>query len=430
MAKSVVKLIAILLVIFVICYVAIFGIQIGRDFYMPGVLSDHGIRQGLDLRGGSVIVFEADTPSPTAEQLSAAQSVLRARLDSLGFHEATVELQGGNRIRVEVPDMANPVEAAEMLGTTGLLTFVGGDGEVIMTGAYIQSAEVRNEPLGPGLRQRHISVTTTPEGQALWSEGTARVFALPQEQRYISIMLDDDIISSPRLQGVLSERDFVITGGGATGFEPEEAAFLAGIINSGRLEVPLIRVELTQVSATLGERALETSVLAGLIGLLLIMLFMLIFYKLPGLVASMALLSFVGIMGIILANFRINLTLPGIAGILLAIGMANDAEILIFERIREEIRLGKSIRASVDAGFRRARTAILDGEITTLIIALILFFAGTGPVSGFGLALAIGVVVSLFTALVITRIILNQMVGLNLKQPWLYGVRTSKGGDA
>ena len=461
MAKSIVKLVAIILAIFLICYVAIFGLEIGRDFYRPGVLSDRGIVQGLDLRGGSVIVFEADTESPTYDQMVSAESVLRARLDNMGYFEAIVERQGSAQIRVEIPDMANPGEAADMLGSVGELTFVGGDGVPIMTGAYIQSAEVRNAPVDhTGRSQIHIGVSTTSDGQSIWASETARVFQLPDETnpnfvemaaqnlgmlpeeiiahqpvnwRSVAIMLDGDLISAPVLQGALTERDFIITGGGPGGFEPDVARNLAGVINAGRLDIPLVQVELRQVSATLGDRALNASVLAGLIGLLLIMLFMILVYRLPGFVASMALLTFVGIMGIILANFRINLTLPGIAGILLAIGMANDAEILIFERIREEIRLGKTIRASVDTGFRRALTAIFDGEITSFIIAGILFWLGSGPVRGFGLTLMIGIAVSLFTAVVVTKLILNQMVGLNLKQPWLYGVRSEKsseGGDA
>jgi len=243
----------------------------------------------------------------------------------------------------------------------------------------------------------------------------------------VAIVLDGHVVSAPAVRDRLNERELSITGQ----FDEEDARDLANIINSGRLNVPLTIVSHSYVSATLGEDALDTSIFAGLIGLLLILLFMFLVYRLPGLVSSIALLTFMAIFGLILAGFQMNLTLPGIAGIILTIGMANDAEILIFERIKEELRLGKTVRAAVDAGFRRALPAIIDGEITTFIIAAILFAMGTGPVAGFGLKLMLGVVISFFTAVILTRLLLKVLVGLNVKNPWLYGLgKQAKGGDA
>ena len=461
MAKSVVKLAAILLAIALVCYVAIFGVAIGRNFHIPGVTE--GIQQGLDLVGGSVIVFEADTDSPTPEQLNSAQSVLRTRLDGLMLHDATIEhLQATNRLRVEIPAMGDPHEAAAVLGEVGLLTFIGGDGQFIMTGAYVESASVQNDFTIPGApRQRFIEFNLTEEGRQAFAAATARLAGMQAQNvnenfsemaaeanpelfpngvniglqsvlwNSVAIVLDENLVSAPRVQERLDTTTLTITGGGPGGFEVDEADHLTNIINSGRLEVPLRAVQLSYVSATLGPRALETSLWAGLIGLLLIMLFMMVFYKLPGLMSSIALVGFISIVGLILANFNVNLTLPGIAGIILSIGMANDANILIFERLKEEMRNGKTVRASVDSGFRRALPAIVDGELTTLFIAIILWVMGEGPVAGFGMALAIGVVVSFFSAVVLTRMLLNQMVGLSLKQPWLYGVSaSSKGGEA
>jgi len=453
MAKSIVKLGAILLIIVLICYIALFGLNLSNlhdSLNFPGILlterdaegnlqrNPNGIVLGLDLEGGSLIVFEADTPSPTVDQMDSAFAVIRARLDGMGFPEATVERQGNYQIRVEVPGMENPHEAVSLLGSVGLLTFVGGDGIEIMTGAYVDSAEARfdiaNDRLG-AQREWHIGFTLSEEGRQAFSQATARVSMLGADpetgmpRNYIAIVLDENIVSMPMVSQQLDTRELIITGN----FDQEEARHLAGVINAGRLDVPLRHVELRSVSATLGVQALNTSVIAGLLGLLLIILFMLIFYKLPGLMASIALLGFVGIVGILLANFRINLTLPGIAGILLSVGMANDANILIFERLKEELKLGKTVRASVDSGFRRALPAIIDGEFTTLIIAITLVWLGQGPIFAFGQALAIGVVVSFFTAVVITRLLLNQMVGLGLKQEWLYGTKEnkpSKGGDA
>ena len=465
MAKqSIVKLIAILIVIAIVFYaaIAISGDLFGVDWELPGNIgADRGIRRGLDLVGGAVIVFQADAESPTPDQLHSAYTVLRRRLDNMGFTEATVDIQPPNQVRVEVPEMTNPAEAAEALGALGLLTFVGGDGQLIMTGAYVENATVRYDFVGAGLhREIHIEFTLSAAGQAAFANATGRL-AAPQGQHVphfqdlfmamtmtetevfpeivaivnsefpvmsnsIAIILDGEIVSAPAVSQRLNDSRLIITGQ----FTRADAQDLADTINAGRLGVPLVQTEMYAVDPSLGQQALPLSILAGLIGLLLIMLFMLIVYRLPGLMASIALLGFVGIMFLVLGFFRVNLNLPGIAGILLSIGMANDANILIFERIKEEMRLGKTVRASVDTGFRRALPAIIDGEFTTLIIACILWVGGTGAIQGFGMALAIGVLVSFFTAVVITRLLLNQMVGLNLKNPKLYAaVSPSKGGD-
>ena len=389
--------------------------------------------------GGIIIIFEADAPNATPEQMQTAQATLRSRLDGMGYHNAIIELRNDNQIFVSVPRAEDPHEIAAILGSVGLLTFVGGDGIEIMTGAYVDSAEARFDVTGQQFgaqREWHIWFTLSEEGRQAFSDATARVSALGADpetgmpRNYIAIVLDDTVVSMPMVTQRLDQRELIITGN----FEQEDARHLAGVINAGRLDIPLRHVELRSVSATLGVQALNTSVIAGLLGLLLIILFMLIVYKLPGLMASIALLGFVGIVGILLANFGINLTLPGIAGILLSVGMANDANILIFERLKEEIKLGKTVRASVDSGFKRALPAIIDGEFTTLIIACLLLTPwATGPIRAFGQALAIGVIVSFFTAVVITRMLLNQMVGLGLKKQWLYGVKEdkpSKGGDA
>ncbi|MCL2838683.1 MAG: protein translocase subunit SecD [Oscillospiraceae bacterium] len=468
MGKSIVKFAAIALIIFLICWIAINGLEIGRDFYMPGVTSDRGIVPGLDLVGGSVIVFEADVENPMAVEMGPAISLLRQRLDeNMGLHEATIEhLETSNRLRVEIPGIENPQEAAEQLGAMGLLTFVSGDGRLIMTGAEVVNAIVSNEPVREhGPRERHIVFELTEAGRLAFAEATERIapmagqganedfpelFAAMTEQsdvfptrveirnpeqpvwfNSIAIILDDYIVSAPSVNARLDTATLTITSGGQGGFSEAEARRLTDTINLGRLDFGLTAVQHTYVSATLGEQALPTSVRAGLIGLLLIFLFMLIVYRIQGVVSGIALLTFMGIFGIILAVGRMNLTLPGIAGILLTIGMANDAEILIFERIKEEMRLGKTVRAAVDSGFRRALPAIIDGEVTTFIIAFILFWQGTGPVAGFGQKLMLGVAISFFTAVILTRILLKVMVGLNIKHPRLYGVgKLPKGGDA
>ena len=201
----------------------------------------------------------------------------------------------------------------------------------------------------------------------------------------------------------------------------KEATETANLINSGRLPFELKDVELRAVGPTLGEKALETSLLAGIIGLLLVILFMIAYYRLPGVAAALALMFYALLMVILLSAFKINLSLPGIAGIILTVGMAVDANVIIFERVKEELRSGKTLRASIDSGFKRAFTAILDSNLTTLIAAVVLYFFGTGPISGFAITLGIGVILSMFTVLVVSRFLLYQLVGMKIKSLKAYG---------
>ena len=216
----------------------------------------------------------------------------------------------------------------------------------------------------------------------------------------------------------------------------EEAKALAANIKSGRIPFNLNQVEVRTVSATLGEEALGNAVKAGIIGLILVMLFMLICYRLLGFMADIALVSYIGVVLIILANCHVNLTLPGIAGIILSVGMAVDANVVIFERVKEELRLGKTVRSAVDAGFDRALAAVIDSNVTTIISAVILWVLGTGTIKGFGITLFIGIVVSMISAIFVTKFLLNQMIGMNVKNLWLYGISKKsqveevKGGKA
>jgi len=240
---------------------------------------------------------------------------------------------------------------------------------------------------------------------------------------YIAIMLDDKVISQPMVDNAINSQDCIISGGFNDATETGE---LAALINSGNLPFSIKDVELSSIGPTLGEEALNTSLIAAGIGILLILIFMLAIYRLPGLVADIALLAYAAIVVYIMTLFRINLSLAGIAGIILSVGMAVDANVIIFERIKEELKLGKTVRTSVTSGFNRAFLAIIDSNITTIIAAVVLYIFGTGTIQGFAVTLAIGTVVSMFTAIFITKYLLNLVVDFNIKNIAWYGVRKKR----
>ena len=415
MSKSVIKLAAILVIIAGLLFVALYGIDFTDTARIPGVLDPDGVVQGLDLKGGSVIVFEAQEKSPTDEQMDTVAGMMRTRLDALGYSEAVVTRQGAKKVRIEIPSISNPEEAADTLGATAQLKFVDAEGKEVLTGSEVSEM---------GNAEHYVSLQLTSEGTKKFSEATGRISKLPEGQNIIAIMMDQTVISAPRVQTQITDDSCIITGD----FDAESAKALAANIKSGQLPFSLMQTELRAISATLGDTALQTSLTAGLIGVILVLLFMLIMYRLPGLMADFALVSYISIVGIILANLHVNLTLPGIAGIILSIGMAVDANVIIFERIKEELKIGKTVRSAVDAGFNRALSAVIDSNITTIISAVILIFLGTGTIKGFGVTLLIGVVVSMISAIFVTKFMLKQMIGMNVKHLWLYGISKKEGG--
>ncbi len=425
MSRSIIKFTAIIAVIAALLFVALYGLDFTDEVRFPGVLDKDGITQGLDLMGGSVIVFDAQTDTePTDEQMDTVANMMRKRLDGMDYTEATVTRQGSKKIRIEIPSVSDPNKAAESLGATAKLSFVDYTGAEVLSGSDIKDASAQFGPLSEmGASEHYVSLKLTSEGVKKFSEATQRVAGLAAEgNNYIAIMMDDEPISAPFVDQKIDTEDCVISGGD---FTAETAKNLAANIRSGQLPFSLAQVELRTVSATLGDTALKTSLIAGLIGLILVMLYMLFFYRLPGFLASIALAGYIAIVGIILANLHVNLTLPGIAGIILSIGMAVDANVVIFERIKEELALGKTVRSAVDSGFNRALSAVIDSNITTIIAAVILIWLGTGTIKGFGTTLLIGVVVSMISAIFVTKFLLKQTIGMNIKNNWLYGLKKS-----
>ena len=361
--------------------------------------------------------------------MASVQAMLQKRLDSLGYTEATVELVGDNRVKVDIPAINDPAEAVSVLGATAQLTFTDAEGNIVLDGSGIKSATSGYGQISQYdmTSQHYVTVTFNDDAVEKWTEATKAAANAESGSNYIKIMMDDEVLSQPSVgseyaaTGITGD-SCVISGS----FTAESAKTLAEQINIGQLPFSLEEVSMSSVGPQLGEKALSTSIKAGALGILLVMLFMILFYRLPGLVASIALVFYTALDLVILSAAHVNLSLPGIAGIILSIGMAVDANVVIFERMRDELSNGKTIRAAIDAGFNRAFSAILDSNITTLIAAFVLYFMGTGTVKGFALTLGIGVVLSMFTAVTVTKFLLKRMADFRITNPKLYGVRKSK----
>ena len=399
---------------------------------IPSVLdTDNGIRLGLDLVGGSRIVYEAEIPdgynqANLADDMNSVQKVIRQRLTDKGFTEATVTLTGDNRVTVEIPQITNPEEAVQTLGTTAQLTFIDADGKEWLTGSDIKKATYGyGRPTGNEVTDVHyVQVQFTSEGQKKFAEATGNIAARTDGTNIMAIVMDNQVISSPSVSSQIDSDSCVISGS----FTRDSASELADLINAGQIPFSLKQVELRSVGPQLGADAMRTSLIAGAIGIVLVMLFMLLVYRIPGLVASIALCFYMVIEALIFSLVRVNLSLPGIAGIILSIGMAVDANVIIFERVKEELKNGKTVKSAIDSGFKRAFTAILDSNITTLIACAVLFFLGTGTIVGFATTLGIGVIVSMFTALTVTHFLLNRMVDFRVRNPKAYGLRDREAG--
>ena len=432
--KSILSFVAVLAVIALLSCTAVFGLNVGPLSIASVMDEEDGIRRGLDLVGGSSITFEAilDDDYNKANlqtDMASVQAMLQKRLDSLGYTEATVELVGDNRVKVDIPAINDPAEAVSVLGATAQLTFTDAEGNVVLDGSGIKSATSGYGQISQSdmTSQHYVTVTFNDDAVEKWTEATKAAANAESGSNYIKIMMDDEVLSQPSVgseyaaTGITGD-SCVISGS----FTAESAKTLAEQINIGQLPFSLEEVSMSSVVPQLGEKALSTSIKAGALGILLVMLFMILFYRLPGLVASIALVFYTALDLVILSAAHVNLSLPGIAGIILSIGMAVDANVVIFERMRDELCNGKTIRAAIDAGFNRAFSAILDSNITTLIAAFVLYFMGTGTVKGFALTLGIGVVLSMFTAVTVTKFLLKRMADFRITNPKLYGVRKSK----
>ncbi|MBW4720737.1 protein translocase subunit SecD [Saccharothrix obliqua] len=394
-------------------------------------------RLGLDLRGGTQIVLE--TPSEaTSDNTDRAMEVLRRRVDELGVAEPVLARSGDHRIVVELPGVQDPAEAIEVLGRTAQLAVhpvtgpgdkPSGDGDsvalgpVVMTGEGIKDAKAAPNQSGVGW-QVTVDFQGDAPGQWQRATGAAACFAPGDPQRRIAFVLDDKIVSSPQVDPSVPCRTGMIGNNTQiTGkFSQAEAQELALVIRSGALPVPVEVVEQRTVGPTLGAEAIEASSRAAIVGIALTGLFLVFVYRLAGLIAVLALVGYAGLSYAALLAVGATLTLPGLAGFVLAIGMAVDANVLVFERSREEYARRKRLPRSVDLGFKGAFSAVADSNVTTLLAAGLLFWLATGPVKGFGVTLSIGVIASLFSALVLTRVLLQLAMPLLSRKPTWSGL--------
>lgn len=369
------------------------------------------IKLGLDLEGGVSITYQAVDKNPSAEDMSDTVYKLQQRVDGYST-EASVYQEGKNRISIEIPGVSNADEILEDLGKPGSLEFRLSDGTSILDGTHVKSAEAGSQRNSMNNTEYVVELEFDKEGTKAFGDATTANVG-----NTIEIVYDGETISAPRVNEPITDGKCVISGD----FTIESAQELASFIRIGSLSLELEEVRSNVVGAQLGQKALSTSLKGGIIGLAIVILIMIFAYKIPGIIAGFALVLY-ALMDLVAINaFDMTLTLPGIAGVILSIGMAVDANVIIYARIREEIASGKTIRTSIDTGFKKAFSAIIDGNVTTLIACFVLNMMATGPVKGFAQSLALGIVISMFTALVVSRLLVNACYALGMKDERHFG---------
>ena len=410
--KTVLSVLVILILLFGL-YATFFGIGTTEDG--KPLNGKNALKYGLDINGGVYVVMEGKTEGlgysneEINEIMDQTRAVLNNRVNQLGVAESTVTREGTNRLRVEMPGVTDAEEAIKAIGTTAKLTFVLADGSVVLDGSYVKDAQIDTD----GSKYK-ILLDFNADGASLFEEGTRKAYNNEPEVKIdgmqaneIAIVLDDTIITHPEVQSVISGGSCEITGN----YTKEEASTTAALIRGGALPIELEEIQSSIQTATIGANALDKSIIAGGIGLVVIFIIMIVMYGLLGVIADIALMLYVVMFVWAMVAFNVVLTLPGIAALILSIGMAVDANVIIFSRIKEEIAQGKSIRVAVDSGFKSALVTVLDAQITTLIAAIVLYEVGTTIVKGFALTLMIGIVFSIFTAVIISQLFLSLLAG-------------------
>lgn len=383
-----------------------------------GYTTAESIKLGLDLDGGVSITYQAKEENPTDEQMSDTVYKLQQRVQNYNFStEAEVYREGSNRINIDIPGVSDANSILEALGKPGSLIFTDEQQNVLLTGDLVSSAKAGIVEDNIGNKEYVVALTFNKEGTEKFSEATANNVG-----KRIAIMYDGEVYSNPVVQQAITGGEAQITG--MTSYEAAEE--LASTIRIGSLSLELEELRSNVVGAKLGQQAISTSLKAAAIGFVIVAVFMLVVYLIPGLASVLALCLYVGLELILLKAFSVTLTLPGIAGIILSIGMAVDANVIIFTRIKEEIGVGKTVKSAIKTGFSKALSAIIDGNVTTLIAAVVLFWRGSGTVKGFASTLAIGILLSMFTALFVTKGALYALYALGFQDPKFYGTKKDK----
>ena len=364
----------------------------------------HSIKQGLDLQGGTHVVLEAiDTPEAPVndDAVNRVVKIIERRVNELGLTEPIIQREGSRRIIVELPGVKDPEKAIEMLGKTAMLEFKDEAGVTALNGTDLKDAHAQIDQANKNL----VALEFTEEGAQKFADLTTKNIG-----KKIAVLLDKKVLTNPTVNEPITGGKAVITGSQTI----EEAQNLAILMRSGSLPVKVDIVETRTVGPTLGQDSKDKSEFAFMVGIGAIIIFMLAFYRLSGLIANVSLALYVLMLLFSLKLLDATLTLPGIAGIILSMGMAVDANVLIFERFKEEFRNGKTLRNAMDSGFSRAFATILDSNVTTIIAAVVLFFLGSGPIKGFAITLGLGIVLSMFTAITVTQYLLYLLIGSNL----------------
>ena len=411
--NAVIYLIVLVLVMCGLGYMAVFGV--GAD--KSGAASS--IDLGLDLAGGVSITYQAvGDGTPSASDMADTIYKLQMRVENYST-EAQVYQEGTDRINIEIPGVSDANAILEELGKPGSLAFYDKDGNEVLTGSDVDTASAGTQKDSMGNQQFVVQLVLNEEGTRKFAEATEAAVA---NHDVIYIVYDGQTVSAPAVQAKITDGNAVITG-----MESFEAAdTLASTIRIGGLKVQLEELRSNVVGAQLGSSAIRTSLIAGAIGLALVIIFMIVVYRIPGLASSIALILYTMLDVILLDAFEITLTLPGIAGIILSIGMAVDANVIIFARVKEEIASGKTVYEALQTGFKKALSAIIDGNITTLIAAIVLGFMGTGSIKGFAQTLALGIFLSMLTALFVTRFIIRIFFALGAEDVKFYGQAKEK----
>lgn len=435
-SKALLSLLLILVVTVALGFISVAGIGPEKK------LSAANIKRGLDLAGGVSITYQTVKEEPTVEEMADTRYKLQLRVDNYST-EAAVYQEGTNRINVDIPGVSDAEKILKELGQAGAIYFIYGsgniaydyetgnfvltrtmeeiqaDGGVVLTGSDIAKAEAMMQKNQSGVGNENVvALSLNDTGRTKFADATRRSIG-----QQIAIVYDGKVISAPTVNSAITDGNAIITMGNS---DFEEANKLASTIRIGALPLELMEIRSTVVGAQLGEEAISTSLVAAAVGFACVLLFMLLYYRIPGLAAGIALTIYIGLNVIALNLLNVTLTLQGMAGIILSVGMAVDANVIIFQRIREELATGKTVRSAMKLGFGKALSAIVDGNVTTLIAAFVLYFLGSGGVKGFAITLAIGILLSMFTALTVTRFILNALYGIGFDHEKFYGIQKER----
>ncbi len=399
---------------------AVVAATVGLFFAFVSPLA-HSIRQGLDLQGGTHVVLEAeDTPEAKVndDAMERVVRIMEKRVNELGLTEPIIQRQGARRVIVELPGIKDPDKAISVIGKTAMLEFQDEAGHTVLTGTDLKDAREQTDQQGQNLVGLEFS-----------DEGGKKFFDLTSKNvgKRIAILLDGEVLTAPNVKEPIAGGKAVITGSRTL----EEAHNLAILLRSGALPVKVNIIETRTVGPTLGQDSKDKSEFAFTIGIGAVLIFMLLFYRLSGFIADISLMAYVLLLLAALKFLDATLTLPGVAGIILSIGMAVDANVLIFEHFKEEYKTGKTLRAAMNSGFKRAFTTIFDSNITTIIASIVLFMFGTGSIRGFAITLGLGVVLSMITAISLSQYMLKLLIGANIFQnPAVFGAsQPEKSGE-